>query len=188
MTGPRTGRSKDTAAGGGGAALRGALIIGLAVVLGIVLLGKGLDSGILPSSSDQDDDTTDVATGEGGSIDETTTTSEAVARVPAEVKVYVLNGAGAPGLAGTGTDRVASAGYQTAPAENVPDGQDVAASAVYYVDGFEADANAVATVLGLPIVEGTVQPLPTPVPPAVPDGDVRGSNVIAVLGPDAPLG
>ena len=87
----------------GAATMRGAVLIGIAVLLGVVLLGKGFDSGFLPSASGDPSD--QVATGDGddgdgddGSGDDGATTTEAppTTRVPAEVRVQVLNSA-APG-------------------------------------------------------------------------------------------
>ena len=178
-------------AGGGTAALRGALLIGVAVVLGVVLLGKGLDNGIIPSSDDtpsqrEDDEDGSDGAAAGGDEESTTTTTLAVARPAPEVKVLVLNGSGAAGVAGAGTDKAAAAGYQTAPAANVPEGQNVTASIIYFLEGYEADAQAVAGVLGVPLTETTIQPLPTPLPPSIPEGDIKGAHVVAVLGLDAP--
>ena len=100
----------------GAATLRGGLLIGVAVLLGVVLLGKGFDSGFLPSASgdpsDQvatGDDEGDEGTGsEGGS----TTTTAPATRQPAEVRVRVLNSsATVPRSAGITTDVLSGLGY-----------------------------------------------------------------------------
>ena len=166
----------------GAATLRGGLLIGVAVLLGVVLLGKGFDSGFLPSASGDPSD--QVATGDGddgddGSGDDDTTTTEAppTTRVPAEVRVQVLNSA-APvsGSAGTTTEFLSGLGYNVIAATNADD-RNATATAVYAASGFEADAQAIATSLGL-----TVTPQPMPVPP--PGPAPADANVVIVLGPD----
>jgi hypothetical protein len=177
---PASASTSASGAGGSGATLRGALIIGVAVLLGILLLGKGLDTGFVPTSdeatprpgSDDDggDDTTDGT--------EPTDGAPADTRPPAEVTVWVLNGGGPTGTATEGTTLVANAGYRTVPASNAP--ENVAQSIVYYVEGYQADAAAVAGVLGLPADRVTALPNPPPVA----NGDIQGSQVIAVLSTD----
>lgn len=183
MTAPRRhGRGVDGVAGAGSAALRGALLIGLAVVLGIILLGKGFDGGLAASGSDDD---TELDTGDAGEDDpvtERTTTTVVAARSPSEVLVFALNGFGGAGVAGAATEQLTAATYQTVPAADVPADQRVEASVVYFTPGFDADALAVATTLGLPPT--TVMALPAPTPLQIPDGDTKGATVIAVLGPD----
>jgi hypothetical protein len=49
---------------------------------------------------------------------------------------------------------------------------------VYYTEGFQAEAQAVAASLGAPAE--AVQPMPTPPPVA----DIQGAQVLVVLGPD----
>lgn len=190
MTAPRR-HGTDPVGGGGSAALRGALLIGLAVALGVILLGQSFDDGIVApngdaAADDPGDDGADDDGGEGSVSDETTpdqtTTSTVPARSPADVRVYALNGFGGSGVAGAATTQLGAAMYVTVPADNVPGDQQVQASAVYFTPGFDADAVAVATVLGLAATVPT--PLPTPLPPQVPGGDVKGANVVVVLGPD----
>lgn len=186
MTAPRRHRARggDATTGAGSAALRGALLIGLAVVLGIILLGKGFDDGVVASGSDDDDDT-EVDAGDGGDDDpitEQATTTTLAARPPSEVLVFALNGFGGAGVAGAATDQLNTATYQTVPAADVPADQRVEASVVYFARGFDADAVAVATTLGLAAT--TVMALPVPAPLQIPDGDVKGATVIVVLGPD----
>jgi LytR cell envelope-related transcriptional attenuator len=185
------GHGGDAVSGGGTTALRGALLVGVAVVLGVILLGRGLDSGVVPSSSNGDDAAgADGGDGEGGdggtTASTTTTTSLPPPRNPAEVKVWAINGSGLSGVAGAATDKAVAAGYATASASDAPEGQDVPATVIYYLEGFQSDAIAVATVIGVAPTAQNVQPLPQPLPPAIPSGDLQGSNVIVVLGPDAP--
>jgi LytR cell envelope-related transcriptional attenuator len=166
--------------------VRGAVLIGAAVLLGIVLLGKGLDTGLVNTGGDGGS----VGSGESGEGDGTSetgaTTPEGtpVTRAPAEVTVWILNGGGPTGTATNGTQVVANAGYATVGAANSP--EDVPQSTIYYVEGYQADAAAVAALLGFPV--DRVVALPNP--PPVPNADLQGATVVAVLGPDfqAPTG
>ena len=97
---------------------------------------------------------------------------------PAEVTVWVLNGGGPTGTATNGTQVVANAGYDTVEAANAP--QDVPQSIIYYVEGYQPDAAAVAGLLGFP----ADRVVALPEPPPVPNGDLQGANIVAVLGPD----
>jgi LytR cell envelope-related transcriptional attenuator len=168
----------------GAATMRGAVLIGIAVLIGVVLLGKGFDSGFLPSASGDPSD--QVATGDGdeGNGDEgtgddgaTTTEPPPTTRVPAEVRVQVLNSA-APvsGSAGTTTEFLSALGYNVIAATNADD-RAATATVVYAASGFEADAQAIATSLGLSV---TPQPMPVPPPGPAP----ADANVVIVLGPD----
>ena len=89
---------------------RGAALVVVAVLLGLVLLRNGIDtSEVVTSTRDDskeaDDGGTDEGTDEGA---EETTTTLAV-RPPAEVTVIVLNGTSTSGVAGTYSTAIGSA-------------------------------------------------------------------------------
>jgi hypothetical protein len=186
MTSPRRSRGGDGAAAlAGGASLRGGLLIAAAVILGVVLLGKGFDTGFIGSSggdpsdesatggNDDDDD------GEGEGDDEASTTTTPVTHVPAEVRVQVLNGGGPAGSAGLASTALGTTGFVVVDATNAA--VDVAATTVFVAAGYEADAAAVIAALGLTT---TPQPMPTP-PPATEGGPSDATvNIFVVLGPD----
>lgn len=164
----------------GAANLRGGILIALAVVLGVVLLGKGFDSGIIGSSGGDPSD--EVAVGDddeeaddAGDVGLTTSTT-AAAHSPAEVRVQVLNSTGPSGSAGNATSRLSTAGFVALDATNADD-RTATASAVFAQPGYEADAAAIATALGL-----TAAPQAMPTPPPPPAG--ADANVVVVLGPD----
>jgi len=145
----------------GNAAARGVVLIGIAVLIGIVLLAKGFDgSGDAPAASSEPTPTTAPAVSEPGDITETPTSSTEPGEAPStsapntavsvrpagEVKVVVANGSGIAGAAGAAKDELTSAGY-VAEAKNavtVP----TELSAVYYIDGYVEEAKAVASTLG----------------------------------------
>lgn len=168
-----------------GSVARGAILVAVAVVIGVLLL------------RDDDAATTQVAVGsdtageiddgavvdDGGEVvdpDSTTTTptTEAV-RPPSEVKVLVANGSGVNGAAGGATDALEALGYVTATpanAERVPE------TIVYYTTGFEAEAEALAAAIGAG--EDAV----TPMPAVAPVDDLQLANVLVHLGPDLAAG
>lgn len=185
MTSPRRGtrgrgRSDEATgvAGADGATLRGALLIAVAVVVGVVLLGKGFDTGFLPTTSDTpseqaaDDDEVD-----GGAEESTTTTSPPTTHAANQVRVIVLNGGGPTGAANASTTTLGTTGYTTLEAGNSD--PPVPATVVYFTPEYQADAKAVATSLG---ITAEPQPMPaTPPPGAPPAGEV---DVVVILGPD----
>lgn len=106
------------------------------------------------------------------------TTTAAVLHPPNEVITRVGNGAAKGGVAGAGTNILASAGYAALSPKNA-DTIDV--STVYYIPGYSKDAEAVAQLLG--VAPSMVQPMPGN--PGMPVGD---AHVVAVLGRDTPHG
>ena len=139
VTAPK--RSGGATPAGPSAVLRGAVLVAIAVVLGLALLAKGFpESGGKPSGS-SDGETTTTA---GDST--TSSTAAALPHQPAEVKILVLNGSGLVGVAGQATDILNGKGYTTIPPANAP--AKVPATVVYYTEGYQADAEAIAAALG----------------------------------------
>jgi hypothetical protein len=165
----------------GAANLRGGLLIAVAVIVGVVLLGKGFDTGVVGSSGGDPSD--EVATGddgagstdEGGGADGTTTTTP-VTHPVAEVRVQVLNSTGPSGSAGTATTTISAQGYVTLDPDNATD-RNATATAIFAQPGYEADAAAIAAVVG---ITAAVQPMPAPPPAPAP----IDANIVIVLGPD----
>ena len=160
---------------------RGAALVVVAVLLGLVLLRNGIDtSEVVTSTPDDSGEETDAGSDEGtdeGATDEGDETPTTVAvRAPAEVSVIVLNGTSVAGTAGKYSDAVASAGYQMLEPGNAT--SQTPTTLVYFVEGYEAEAAAVATAAGVP---ATVSPVPLPEPPP---GEVAGANVVVVVGTD----
>lgn len=185
-------RDDEGLAGLGGASAKGAVLIAGAVAVGIVLLGRGFDSGILPETAETPSEQADVGDDEGEvdgeGEDEPAPTTEALTEVTQaldQVRVIALNATGSTGtgalsgVAGAGTEALQAAGYtNTLEGDNTTA---VATSAVLHAPGLEADAAAVATALGLPPT--VVAPLPTPLPEGVPPE----AQVAVVLGDDTPI-
>jgi LytR cell envelope-related transcriptional attenuator len=132
-------------------AARGAILIGVAVVIGIILLqvvdkGGGGGGSVAPP----------VTSGPTGS---TTSTTGDAGRSPAEVRVLVENGSGVNQAAATTANELRGKGYAIAGTGNAPiqTGLSVLCRA-----GFEKEADALAKSLGAGVTVGTFpDPPPT---------------------------
>lgn len=161
-----------------GVGARGGVLLALAVVLGIVLL-QAFDSGGGPSS-------VPVAAGDDTLPESTTTTVAPVAttstlapRPPAEVKVLAVNGTGRQGVAGLVKDALQARGYNALSAVTATSA--VSTTTIQYAAGYESDARAIAQLLDPPATKVEVVSSPP-----VKESDIRGANVIVLLGTDIP--
>jgi len=156
MTEPRGGGSSRSPGAAGGA--KGAVVIGLAVILGIV----GLQ--IL----DDSDDGSSSATGTTSGV--TVTTAPGATTVPlranGDVRVKVYNATGVQGRAQTLTDTLKADGYNTQEPETLDDEQQ--GTVVECVAGFEAEAK-VLSLYGVP--GSTVAAYPSDPPEGASDAD-----------------
>jgi hypothetical protein len=194
MASPARSRTTDSLGGDlGPAAVKGGILVFVALVLGVALLLQGTDSDVEASSPSGDESTgdgngtpstTDEATGPDNTSDTTespSTTAGAEPRPPDEVTVLVANGSGIAGAAGALSTQLQGLGYHTAEPDNTP--APVSSSNVFYIPGFEAEARAVAQSLGLdPDAEGVVAEVPSPVPTL--DASMGAANLLVVMGPD----
>lgn len=171
----RPGQSADDTSFGRSAGMqpgRGAALLIVAVLIGIVLLNAADDAPPNRVAAGSSDDTPSEVT---TSTALTTTIVTLPLRAPADVKVITANGTDVRGVAGKARDQLKTAGYNVlAPT----DAARAPASAVYFTGDFTREAEAVAANLGLPPT--SVQPFPTPAPLA----DARGATVIVIVGPE----
>ena len=160
-------------------AARGALLIGVAVVIGIVLLqvvdndttGPIGDGG--NSSGVVDTTTTTKAAGQS-STTTTTGAKSGAARQPGEIPVQVLNGSGVSGAAATMTQKLQSSGYQVlTPADT----SSATATTVYCTGGLDREASALAAAVG-----GSPPPSAEALPDPPPSGADSSASCIVVLG------
>jgi hypothetical protein len=151
-----------------GGSVRGALLVAIAVVIGLVLIRSGLDTDQALSAGDGGSGTT--------TTEEDATTTTVAARPPAEVTVLVANGSGVDGAAARLTATIASQGYATATETN---SERVPNTTVYFVEGYDREAAALAQALS-PNAAPATAPMPAP-PPVT---DLAGAQVLVVLGPD----
>jgi hypothetical protein len=158
VTAPR-GRGGPTRGQGVSAGARGAIIVGLAVILGIVGLQILDDSG--PSSGDASVPTTG-GTSSTGSASTTTPLHK-----PAEVRVKVYNASGVQGTAQTMTDKLHAQGYNMQTPANLSSQR--SGTVVECRDGFSREGG-VLTLYG--IGNGaTTQPWPKDPPEGASDAD-----------------
>jgi hypothetical protein len=177
--------------GGLDANARGLAVLGVALLVGFLLLLKAGDGGsaeavktaggtkpTIDTSGLTDESTTTTP-------DDTTTSSSepsGTTHDPSEVKVVVLNGSGLTGVAKSTSETVGGKGYQMLDPSNAAAGR-VEATTVYYSEGYQSEAAAIAELLGK--TADSVGPKPTQ---SLGTGSDK-ANVVVVLGKDtAPAG
>lgn len=173
---------RTSSTGGRGAlgnpAVRGGLLIGLAIIIGIVLL-QVIDDGSGPIGDGGTTTTTAIVTTTSRASSSTTRPGTSTTRKTtgttrpnSQVTVLVQNGSGVAGAAASMTARIRAAGYQTlTPATAAAT---VTGTTVYYASGYNRECAAVATIVG-PGAKGAAMPTP------VPAGAER-ANCLVVLG------
>ncbi|MGZ8733617.1 MAG: LytR C-terminal domain-containing protein [Acidimicrobiia bacterium] len=159
-------------------AARGTLLIGVAVVIGIVLLqvvdndttgpigDGGANGGAVvddssTSTTPQDTTTTTVAAGGG-------------ARQPAEISVQVLNGSGVAGAAAAMTEQLGTSGYVMI---EPTDTSSASGTTVYCTGGLDREASALAAAVG-----GDPPPSAEALPDPPPSGADSTANCVVVIG------
>jgi len=156
----RKGRRSATA---GFSAARGAALVAVAVIIGVVLLqaiddgndGPVGDGG--PASTTTTTTTASTTTDSSGSSSSTTPTTKAAVLTPAQTTVRVLNGSGVAGAAGNLTNTLKAKGYKTLVATDAPTRS---GTVVYAKPGRTTECT---TLSGL-VPNSKVQAMPTPVP------------------------
>jgi len=152
---------------------RGVLLLAVAVVIGIILLNTAnkppastLAAGSTPHHGSSATTTLPPAP--------TTTTP---LRAPKDVKVLPANGTLVNGAGARVGVTLAQSGYNVLAAVSATSNS-ATSTVVYYTQGYDREAAALAILLSLPA--SAAQPMPTPAP--VPD--TKGANVVVVVGPD----
>lgn len=158
------GRSAGMAAG------RAAMLLGVAVLLGVLLLNATDAEGPRVTTDTTVDGTLDTVPGEEVPVDTAPT-----ARPPGEVKVLSANATRTEGAAGRITERLRLAGYNVVPPTDAPRED---ATEIFFTTGYEVEAQVIADTLGVPAT--SVKPLPTPAPIS----DLRDAHVLVLVGPD----
>jgi hypothetical protein len=175
----------------GASAIRGVMVIAAAVVVGVLLMGRGLsDTSIEAVAAEKSETTLPGDDGDGASLTTTTTKAPTTTepepdvpklRDPSQVAALVLNAAeGKPGIAGRGTDVLKPLGYLTLKPDNATtDGP----TAFLFAEGYAAEAAEVAKAYGLDPTT-YVKPLDPAAPPV---DDTQGAKVIVVIGNDGAI-
>lgn len=173
-------------------AIKGALLVAIGVLIGVLVLGSGLSSPnpgsvTVEQASGSDTTTTTAADGDtttttaaGGdtstTLPNTSTTGGTTPSTnpPNEVRVLVANGTDIPGAASEVQSQLVALGYNALSPQNGPPSE---TSWVYYEPGYEADARAIANQLGM--TQDQVAPMPEP-PPL----DTLEANILVLIGND----
>lgn len=152
------------------AAGRGAVLLAIAVGLGVVLL-NATDTNPVARVRTSGPRTSATVPPNATS----TTVATLPLRAPRDIKVLAANSTRVKGAAGRITESLRGQGYNVLAPTDAPA---VAATVVYYGTGFEREAVEVARALTLNI--GSVQAMP----PTPPIPDIRGANILVIVGPD----
>jgi hypothetical protein len=175
---PGSTSSGDVARGAGFAAAKGMLLIGLAVVIGIVLLqqvddDKGTNVGAAPTTTSPPRATTTVPPAPATTAPPP---PAAPAKTAAELRVIVLNGGAPSGEAGRLSTRLKQQGYTNQPQDaNNWSGRSQQGNSLLCKTGLQRETVTLAGVLG----QGTeIEPYPAD-PPSVIEAEV---DCIVVVG------
>jgi LytR cell envelope-related transcriptional attenuator len=193
----------------GDAAVRGALLVGVAVIIGALLLWRGHDDNTTAQATTGTATTTTTvaasgASGSGAASGATgktgasgtsgatasTGTSGATATTgvhkPAEVKVLVANGTGSANGAGNVTAKLQPKAYAMLPAADAS-AANIAASRVYYRDGYAEDAKQVARDMGVAEpVEALLERMPDnlQLKGATATANAKTAHIVVIIGLD----
>lgn len=168
-------------------AVRGAILVALAVLLGFLILRGTNDRTQIPVVAGQ------APVIEPTAIPITPTPDAGIATLPtavpaadtstarpnSQVTVLVANGTEISGQAGRLTDRLRNQGFITQPAKNA-DPQ--VASTIFYRPGFAVEAEVVRLTLD---TSTTISPWPVPDPPIGADIDLGNVDVLVLVGGDS---
>ena len=172
----------DVARGAGYAAFLGAALIGVAVIIGIVLLQIGDDDATGPKgvgSTAKTTTTTTKPSTTGSTPNSTGSTTPP--RSPSQVHLIVLNGGAASGQAAHFANGLKLANYTNQDEANTWEGHEQAGNTVYCRAGLQREGTALATSVTAIMTDGTTakfsQPYPTPAPPFT-----DGTDCVVVVG------
>lgn len=166
---------------------RGVMVIVGAVIVGLLLMNRGLtDNRASASSTNDATATTPTTTAEEAAPASSTTTTEApgttttlgAPRDPSEVAVLVINGTeNLKGVAGRGTDALKTSNYITRDPKNADTN---GPSVILYTEGYQAEANAIAAIYGID-ADVYVQPFDAA---SSPIADTQEANIVVRIGND----
>lgn len=169
----QTQSSRGRGAPAASTATRGVILVVGAVIIGAMLLWKG---GGAEKATVTGEDILKPVTSPGTKGTTTTTQAPSTTAVaPAQLLVVFANGSGTTGLAKTKAEQLKAKGYS---ATTYVAGTVTPLTMVFYVAGFEADAQAVAIAMGLPAAR--VAPIADPAPVA----KLGDNKVVVVIGQD----
>jgi hypothetical protein len=160
---PQSGGNGGDLRGAGSSAAKGALLIAVAIVIGIFLLQQvdsDADTRSTPPGSTKPKTTTTVAAGPSSS---TTTVPALPAKEPDQLAVIVLNGGAPSGTADDLRTQLLQAGYTNQPDANNWEGHTQTGKSVLCKPGREREAVALSQQAALQ--GASVEAFPDPAPP-----------------------
>jgi len=138
----------------------GVILVVVAVVVAILLFNAG---GGAAKASDPDQTAADAANGKATT---TTTIPAVVTTPPSSLEVVVGNASGTPGRAKTTSEKLSPLGYTNIQYKEATTTSPV--TVVYYAPGFDADALALAQLMGLTDDRAQAMPAQSPLKEPVP--------------------
>jgi LytR cell envelope-related transcriptional attenuator len=158
-------------------AFRGIVLVAVAVVIGLILLGSGLDDTVSTARVDDSASSSDDGGGSDDSAPEDSSVGSPLS--PSEINVIVANGAGVEGAAATISATLSQLGYTpleptntTVPAESTP------LDSIYYQTSPNTQAQAEKVAEDLGVSPSAVLPYPAEGAPA----PIGLAQVLVVLG------
>lgn len=148
MSRQQSGGGGDVARGAGYAAFLGAALIGIAVIVGIVLLQVGDRNNSGPASASQPSPTTTTMPAVTSTTRKTQTSNTTPARAPSAVSLIVLNGGAASGKAGEMSQALKVKGYTNQGVPTDWSGHSQTGSSVYCRKGLAREGSALAIAVG----------------------------------------
>jgi hypothetical protein len=143
--------------------LRGALLIGFAIIIGLVLLQQVHDSNKTAKAATTPPKTTTTKPKSSSTSAPTTSVPTSPPIAPAELKLIVLNAGAASGSARTMSNSLHNAGYTNQAQPNDWTGHKQTGNSVLCKSGLNREAAALSQQSAL---QGSkVEPYPTPPPP-----------------------
>lgn len=165
-----SGGNGDLARGAGAAAMKGAALIGLAVIVGVFLLQRAdtnkVGSAAAPGTSPK---TTTTVRRTSESTTTTTTQPANPPKKPDQLKVLVLNGGAPTGAAALLRTKLLQVGYTSQPPASTWTGHTQTGKAVLCKNGLAREAVALSQQTALSGAK--VSAFPTPAPPNSTDVD-----------------
>jgi hypothetical protein len=138
----------DVARGAGYAAFLGAALIGIAVIVGIVLLQVGDRNDNGPASASQPNPTTTTMPPVTTTTQKTQTSNTTALRAPSAVSLIVLNGGAASGKAGDKSQALKVKGYTNQGVPTDWSGHSQTGDSVYCRKGLDREGTALAVAVG----------------------------------------
>jgi hypothetical protein len=159
-----SGGNGELARGAGAAALKGAALIGLAVIVGVFLLqrvdtSKAGSAAAPPKSSAK---TTTTVRRTNSTTSTTTTLPATPTKTPDQLKVIVLNGGAPTGAAAQLRTKLIQAGYTNQPQANTWAGHTQAGKTVFCKNGLDREAVALSQQTALSGAKQSAFPSPAP--------------------------